>query len=136
MPPTTVKDPKKVEAGRKGAAARQAKKEQLLSELREAKAATLHATSRSAVVPTAEPVPERQGTASEQQATDWTPYIIGGLGIAGAVMLALSSGATSHQLQGNNSAAARSVEPARPVERHKQAPDTHLKTQPDPFIMQ
>ena len=87
------KDPKKVAAGRAGAAARKAKQERLLQELRAAK---------EAIAPTATPVADEAVTDTEttsrrvkQQAvpadpvvalqhvkTDWTPWILFGAGLA------------------------------------------------------
>lgn len=93
------KDPKKVAAGKAGAAARKAKQERLQTELREAKAA-LHNPEKDEIIP----VPEEEHTMTRQvvdnidatvchqsavdtnqHAVDWTPWVLGGVGLATVV---------------------------------------------------
>lgn len=78
-PTTRTKDPKKQAAGRAGAAARKAKQERLLKELRAAK---------EAIAPATTPVADGAVTQSVKQlraveaAADWTPWILVGAGLA------------------------------------------------------
>ena len=84
-----AKDPKKVAAGRAGAAAKQAKEDKLKADLQEAK---LKLMGDSQVDPPESELPE-QGPPPEdgqpelpvRNATGWIPGLIGGLGLAGAV---------------------------------------------------
>ena len=92
-----VKDPKRVSAGRAGAAARNAKQQKLLDELRETKAALAPLTEREAArAPTTtvvlkETADPEVAVSSDSQShtaaarTDWIPRIVGGLGLAGVV---------------------------------------------------
>ena len=97
------KDPRKVAAGRAGAAARKAKQQKLLDELREAKAALEPATppvdvvppERSAQAPPKDAAVPAVATTRQQQTaarTDWIPWIIGGLGLAGVVWFLRGNG--------------------------------------------
>jgi hypothetical protein len=90
---TMPKNPKKVEAGRKGAAARQTKKEQLLDELRKAKSALLADKPEINQDPlqAASGNQTKELKATDRTKQDWTPYVVGGLGIAGALWLLWSS---------------------------------------------
>ena len=80
------KDPRKVAAGRAGAAARKAKQERLLEELRAAK----EQQHQPGISP---PISEREEPVSEAPAGqgpvramgNWTPWIIGAAGLAGIV---------------------------------------------------
>ena len=105
-PPVKVrqKDPKKVAAGKAGAAARKAKQEQLQTELRDAKAA-LHNPEKNEIVPVPEEVLHCNNTMTRQvvdnidatpgsnqsavdtnrHAVDWTPWVLGGVGLATVV---------------------------------------------------
>lgn len=150
QPPVAQKDPRKVEAGRKGAAARKAKQEKLQDELRGAKA------SLAAV-----PVPVVAAKAHEQQKehstvapavvskehakavpvipalTGWTPYIACSLGIAVLWLV-------SHN--GRDFLATHSITPTSAPQGSPppvQMPPTisvpmkhHLKAGVDPFYMQ
>ena len=83
-----MKNPKKVQAGQKGAASRKAKYEQLLAELQRAKASL--ANTKSAVTQTSKEKSESRQSEQpheEHSTTSWSPYIVGGLGIACALWL-------------------------------------------------
>lgn len=89
---TRQKDPKKVAAGKAGAAARKAKQERLLEELRAAKQ-SLRPESDAVHVPSQEqkdPFPKPNDTAATQSVTDtqcqknWTPFLYT-IGIAAGV---------------------------------------------------
>ena len=113
------KDPRKVEAGQKGAAARKAKQERLLEELRAAKQSLQPADAPDAV-----PQPPKQQPKQQlaPPPTDWTPWILVGAGLAA---LAYTSRAAA-------SAAAK--QPAVP-----QAPASgggHQLKVSDPFLME
>lgn len=140
------KDPKKVAAGRAGAAARKAKQEQILAELRRAKE-SLH--SLAVLEPAAPPELVRSEEASippaaraaviaKQQAEssgqpNWTPWIIGACLVGGALMFLfprnmhantqLSAVPTGQQVKSQASMAAK---------RGAQ----HLKVSPNPFYME
>ena len=106
--PPSQKDPKKVAAGRAGAAARKAKQERLLEELRAAKEAIAPAatpvadgavakqqeqpvtgTARSAsrVKQQPLPAPADPGDPVAEAAADWTPWILVGAGLAALCVL-------------------------------------------------
>ena len=122
-----TKDPKKVEAGRKSAAARKAKQERLLAELREAKASL-------AVPPTLKAVPQqtRQTDAkSEATPTDWTSiYILGCLSIVGALWFIGSQSRGTGSSRGQAKTSTVSAVPPSAVSAK------HLKSGPNPFYMQ
>lgn len=128
------KDPKKVAAGQAGAAARKAKHQQLLAELQEAKrsiapplpsggaqALDTQDVSSGELTQTAAS-PSRTPRPAVPAATDWTPWIAGGLGLAGILWVVTKR--TPVPLQCKR---ARTTPPPGPVH--------HLKG-PDPFLMQ
>jgi hypothetical protein len=95
---TKEKDPKKVEAGRRGAAARKSKLEQLKAELQASKhileSAVLHEDAPqgqkeallSETAAPSSPQPEKKRSSREHK-MDWTPWIVGGgTCIAGVVL--------------------------------------------------
>ena len=95
-PTAKSKDPKKVAAGRAGAAARKAKQESLLEELRAAKQSLQTEAVAEAVTPVADVVPKEQPVAKQQPMpapgdpgdpvkADWTPWIL----LVGAGLAAL-----------------------------------------------
>lgn len=124
------KDPKKVEAGRKGAAIKKAKQERLLDELREAKASLVVKQEEHLNVAPAEQKQKNraEGTAVSVIPTlaDWTPYVACGLGIA--ALWFLYSG------RGNHSMAPTST-PQERVSPVKMPALKQLKTGTDPFYM-
>lgn len=80
------KDPKKVEAGRKGAAARKTKQDQLHAQLLEAKAALKQTPEPRESVALTEPSVALTPSEEERQkervrGIDWAPWIIGGAGL-------------------------------------------------------
>ena len=143
---TAQKDPKKVAAGRAGAAARKAKQQKLLDELREAKAALEPATppvdvvppERSAQAPPKDAAVPAVATTRQQQTaarTDWIPWIVGGLGLAGVVWFLRGNGfaITSRGVAAPPKASAPS--PAEAAA--KRPPDAQqLKVSRDPFHME
>ena len=98
-PTAKSKDPKKVAAGRAGAAARKAKQESLLEELRAAKQSLQTEAVAEAATPVADVVPKEQPVAKQQPMpapgdpvvalqhvkADWTPWIL----LVGAGLAAL-----------------------------------------------
>ena len=98
-PTAKSKDPKKVAAGRAGAAARKAKQESLLEELRAAKQSLQTEAVAEAATPVADLVPKEQPVAKQQPMpapgdpvvalqhvkADWTPWIL----LVGAGLAAL-----------------------------------------------
>jgi len=104
---TRQKDPRKVEAGRRGAAARKAKEEGILAELREAK------TGLQKVEPLPE-IPKPVQPRTNASIHDWTPYIIGGIGVIAYLWYNKTHG-----------------QPVTPP-----APAKQLDTRQDPFHMQ
>ena len=153
-PPTPLaqgnKDPKKQAAGRAGAAARKAKQEKILDELRNAKAAMREqsdvATAASAnamqgnskEVPSVKPYedavhqPMPSAVAKSPPPDDSTPYIFAGLVALGGLALVIRDKRTP-----NNSSPPPTVNPPRPRAPTAVAPlvDSHLKLDVDPFIM-
>lgn len=85
-------------AGRAGAAARKAKQERLLEQLRTAKDSFRPPVSAADVsIPPKEAVskePSRSGAAHNHGLTDWTPWIIGACLTGGALMFLLRLRAT------------------------------------------
>lgn len=79
-PSSKVKNTKKVAAGKAGAAARKAKHEKLLAELRDVKAEHSIKEPAEPELPPPEPQPM-------EAKTDWAPWAIGGLGMVGVVWL-------------------------------------------------
>ena len=155
-PPTPLaqgnKDPKKQAAGRAGAAARKAKQEKILDELRNAKAAMREqsdvattAASANAMqgnskeVPSVKPYedavhqPKPSAVAkSNSPPDDWTPYIFAGLVALGGLALVIRDKRTP-----NNSSSPPTANPPRPRAPTAVAPlvGSHLKLDVDPFIM-
>ena len=89
-PTAKSKDPKKVAAGRAGAAARKAKQESLLEELRAAKQSLQTEAVAEAATPVADVVPKEQpmpapGDPGDPVKADWTPWIL----LVGAGLAAL-----------------------------------------------
>ena len=98
-PTAKSKDPQKVAAGRAGAAARKAKQESLLEELRAAKQSLQTEAVAEAATPVADVVPKEQPVAKQQPMpapgdpvvalqhvkADWTPWIL----LVGAGLAAL-----------------------------------------------
>ena len=95
-PTAKSKDPKKVAAGRAGAAARKAKQESLLEELSAAKQSLQTEAVAEAATPVADVVPKEQPVAKQQPMpapgdpgdpvkADWTPWIL----LVGAGLAAL-----------------------------------------------
>ena len=80
---TVPKDPQKVAAGRAGAAARQAKQDKLKAELRDATLQKLTGPSDSQIDLPKSELPEQH---PPRNTTDWIPRIIGGVGLAVAVL--------------------------------------------------
>ena len=79
-----MKDPKNVEAGRRCAAARKAKKEKLLAELRGSKAAMRQPSEPREPLENPEIIADKADTVTRSPGpTQRTSYIHGGLGIAG-----------------------------------------------------
>ena len=150
-PTAKPKDPQKVAAGRAGAAARKAKQERLLEELRAAKEAIAPAAT-----PVADEAPKEQpvtGTTCrvEQQPmpapadpvvalqhvkADWTPWILVGAGLAAlCVWRSPLVKLTERQQKQQHPDAARSASSGA-----SQPPPTprcaqHLKVSDDPFYM-
>lgn len=92
--PPEQNDPKKVAAGRAGAASRKSKHEQLLNELCESKAD---------MVPPTKPADDKVSTKKRvfprvTVTNDWVPWIIGSVGLAGVIWLYLNklNNETSH----------------------------------------
>ena len=94
VPVPKTKNPKKVEAGRAGAAARKAKQERLLEELRAAKQSLQSEAVAEAAMPVADIVVAKQQPVAKQQSlpapadpadpvkADWTPWLLFGAGLA------------------------------------------------------
>lgn len=119
--PKRLKDPMKVSAGRKGAAARKSTQQLLTAELREAKrsvAPLLPAQALDTV-----PAPTTAQRPAAPAATKWTLWIAGVLGLAG--LLLVTSPGASQQRSSN-------------MTRHAKLPlaPFELKTTLDPFIME
>ena len=130
-PPTRQKDPKKQAAGRAGAAARKAKQDRLLQELREAKEKVRQAPAADA--PTEpEPEPPRRTETREPSAQNWAPVAVGAAAVAGVVLLArlCAPGASKP------SAGCVSAVPAPPAQSRAPPAAQHLKAEPDPFHME
>ncbi len=136
------KDPKKQAAGRAGAAARKAKEDKIRIDLRDAKAA-LKTTSNPSETPAAAArappetgesagEPHHTGTRSRSEAAylDWTPWIVGGLGVACALWVVVNVGTTREALT-------HTPMPTRArVGTTAAIPAGHLKASLDPFYMQ
>lgn len=121
------KDPKKVEAGRKGAAARKAKQEKLLAELRETKASLVPK------VVALSPGPKGISTGEPPQhdvTTNWTPWVVGGVALAGTVYLLHCRGATTMPLAIGRSTMQQPPRPSKPSATTQQ-----LNVSADPFYM-
>jgi hypothetical protein len=124
------KDLKKVAAGRAGAAARKAKQERLLEELRVAKASLTP-------TPSTDSAPLRVATAgqtvAQEQVSSWTPWIIGTAGLVGALVLLHSNFATAPSLQ---SATPKQVAQQRRQDTPTSSVVKQLKDYHDPFDME
>lgn len=142
------KDPKKVAAGRAGAAARKAKQEKILAELREAKASIQRPSAVTEVTeqrPPAEAVRSHRRSEAYDKVTNgttdvqWTPWIVGGLGLAGVVWLLHSNtqkrAVTSAPSVTAGTAAAKSQK-TEPLAKQPPAAAQQLKTHRDPFHME
>ena len=141
-PTAKSKDPQKVAAGRAGAAARKAKQERLLEELRAAKQSLRPEAVAEAATPVADVV-VADGTSQQEQPmpapadpgdpvkADWTPWILVGAGLAALCLVKL----TFRQQKQQHPEAARSASSGA-----RQPPPTprcaqHLKVPDDPFYM-
>ena len=131
-----VKDPKKVSAGRGGAAARKAKQERLLEQIRAAKESVRpDGTSAS--------IPLKEADSKDQEHTDkrpehnreglinWTHWIIWACLTGGALMFLRNT-----QTRSPASVAAGPVDssPKQPVDKPPSA--KQLEASPDPFYME
>ena len=151
-PTAKPKDPKKVAAGRAGAAARRARQESLLAELRAAK---------EAIAPAATPVADEAVTQSSCEATkqqeqpvtqsvkqqpmpahadpgdpvksDWTPWILVGAGLAALCVWRSPLAKLTERQQKQQHPEARSLGARQPPPTPRCA--QHLKV-PDPFHME
>ena len=126
------KDPKKVVAGRAGAAARKAKQERVLEELRAAKASLKHSDTSHAATKQRhdEPTPK---PAQRHDTSPWTSLIIVGAGLA-AIGYMLNMRANRHKTR---SVVTQSAEKVASADAQQQLPDTpQLKVSTDPFYMQ
>ena len=131
-PTPRIKAPKKQAAGRAGAAARKAKQDKLLAQLREAKERARAATPPPLGAATVEPVEPTKPQVAERRhdttsaSSDWTPLIVGAVAVAGVAAFALrSSRQTSHGIVD-----ARQMAPKAPMPAAQQ-----LKVR-DPFVME
>ena len=132
-PSTKAKDPKKVSAGRAGAAARKAKQGRLLEELRAAKE---QARATPAPAPTTvEPVEPTRPQVTERRhdatSSDWTPVIVGAVAVAGVAAFALRSRQTTHGVVDTRQTTLAAPKAAEPMPAAQQ-----LKARPDPHYMQ
>ena len=137
-PTAKSKDPQKVAAGRAGAAARKAKQERLLEELRAAKQSLRPEAVAEAATPVADVVAKQQEQPMPAPAdpgdpvkADWTPWILVGAGLAALCLVKL----TFRQQKQQHPEAARSASSGA-----RQPPPTprcaqHLKVPDDPFYM-
>ena len=150
-PTAKSKDPKKVAAGRAGAAARKAKQESLLEELRAAKQSLQTEAVAEAAKPVADVVPKEQPVAKQQPMpapgdpgdpvkADWTPWIL----LVGAGLAALCVWRsplvklTERQQKQQHPEAARSASSGATLARQPPATPRcaqHLKVPDDPFYM-
>ena len=141
-----LKDPKKVAAGRLGAAARRARQESLLAELRAAKAAIAEAATPVADIVVAkqqeQPVAKQQpmpAPAADIKA-DWTPWILVGAGLAAlCVWRSLTPGLSVKQTV-SGARQQKQLHPEACSLGASQPPPTlhgakHLKVPDDPFYM-
>ena len=150
-PTAKSKDPKKVAAGRAGAAARKAKQESLLEELRAAKQSLQTEAVAEAATPVADVVPKEQPVAKQQPMpapgdpvvalqhvkADWTPWILlVGAGLAALCVWRSPLVKLTERQQKQQHPEARSSGP----KLARQPPATprcaqHLKVPDDPFYM-
>lgn len=111
-----------MEAGRKGAAARKAKQERILAELREAKASIV-VPEAPPTVPTADKQQQRPREIAGIVHTDWAPmFLLGGLSLVGALWYIASRSKTKTVTVPVGTTVPPSV--------------NQLKSGTDPFIMQ
>lgn len=127
------KDPKKVAAGRAGAAARKAKHEKLLAELREVKnnmrePASIAHNSGGSVDSTME---SADGVAST--ITDWTPWVVGGIGLAAFAWFLRERSSSVAKPKPAFVAAAKPLAAKSVISA---GPAKQLKPSPDPFYME
>ena len=150
-PTAKSKDPKKVAAGRAGAAARKAKQESLLEELRAAKQSLQTEAVAEAATPVADVVPKEQPVAKQQPMpapgdpgdpvkADWTPWILlDGAGLAAlcvtymsrSPLVKLTERQRKQQHPEARSSGATLARQPPPTPRCAQ----HLKIPDDPFYM-
>ena len=119
-----VKDPKKVATRRAGAAARKAKQERLLEQLRGAKE-----SFRPPATPANIPPKEEQAVSRPERReglTNWTPWIVGACLTGGALMFLRNTRSPASVAAGPVDSA-----PKQPVPGARQ-----LEASPDPFYMQ
>ena len=135
------KDPKKVTAGRAGAAARKAKQqERLLEQLRTAKESFRPPPPNSPTPPIAAPanIPPKEADQAvsrperREGLTNWTPWIVGACLTGGALVFLRNAKTRSPA-----SVAAGPVDsaPKQPVDKPPR-PDRQLKASPEPFYME
>lgn len=118
------KDPKKVAAGRAGAAAKKANQEKLQAELREAKAYIQKAEQQPVVDHPPAPIP----MVYPKESVSAGLWIIGGLGLAGAIVVYTT-------IYKNSNTSARRTLPT-PLASQNTSAEPILKTQRDPFHME
>jgi hypothetical protein len=120
-----LKDPNRVAAGKAGAAARKAKQERILAEMREAKSA-LAAPPPPQLSSEEAPPQSDKGKRTAPTAADlkWTPWIAGVLALAGIYWLSMERPTTAVMQQQRRPPANPSATPA---------PDLKIK---DPFHME
>ena len=134
-----VKDPNKVAAGRADAAARKAKQERLLEQLRGAKESFRPPAGdgRPANIPPKEADQEQAVSADKRpehnfEVNNWTPWIVGACLTGGALMFLRNT-----QTRSPASVAAGPVDSApKQYVDNPPRPDRQLKTGPDPFYME
>ena len=144
-PTAKSKDPKKVAAGRAGAAARKAKQESLLEELRAAKQSLQTEAVAEAATPVADVVPKEQPVAKQQPMpapgdpgdpvkADWTPWILlVGAGLAALCVWRSPLVKLTERQQKQQHPEARSSGASQPPPTPRCA--QHLKVPDDPFYM-
>ena len=140
-----MKDPKKVAAGRAGAAARRVRQESLLAELRAAKEAINPRSEAVATRSVAATLAEQQQPVAKQQPmhapaadvkADWTPWLLfGGAGLAVLYMLSMRTPMPPTKLTVSGARQQKQQHPeVGPPPRTPRCAQ-HLKV-PDPFLME
>ena len=141
------KDPKKVVAGRAGAAARRAKQQALLEELRAAKQSLQPDAVAEAATPVADVVVTQSVKQQEQPVakqrpmpapaadvkSDWTPWILVGAGLAALCVWRSPLVKLTERQQKQQHPEARSSGASQPPPTPRCA--QHLKVSDDPFYM-